>query len=266
LKIAGEDVATALNWSQSKVSRVENAKIGISMRDLAALLHYYGVPEDVRAELISMNAEESGQDGAWIVRAGGTTRRQGEVAAIETRVTAIKQFHSSLIPGQLQSPSYARWFVTAAGYSDVDGIVQRRMARQQLFLSSDAPAYSAVLDARALLYWPDRDAAVVEEQFEHLKLRMELPAIQLRIIPLGAMHRAAALVPFIIYTFRTKSPAVVLAESQTADLYLSSPIDVRVYEDLFQRLSGDSLSHDDSRTYLDVLARDIRKITSDHRL
>ncbi len=262
LKVAGEDVAAALSWSQSKVSRIENARIGISMRDLASLLHYYGVPEEVRAELISMNADESGQDGAWIVRAGGTTRRQGEIAAIETRVTSIKQFHASLVPGQLQAPKYARWFVAAAGYADVDGIVRRRMARQELFLGPDAPTYRAVLDARALLYWPDDDASVVGEQIEHLKQRMDLPAMNIRIIPLSAPHRAAALVPFIIYAFRTKSPAVVLAESQTADLYLSSSSDVDVYQDLFKRLSADALSHDDSRAYLDVLVRDLEKITS----
>src|SRR4051812_18364970 len=84
MQISGEEVAHALKWSQSKVSRVETARIGISMRDLATLLHYYGVPEEVKAELISLNADESGQEGAWIVRASRPPRRQSEVAAIET--------------------------------------------------------------------------------------------------------------------------------------------------------------------------------------
>lgn len=262
LHISGEDVAAALKWSQSKVSRVETAKIGISMRDLATLLHYYGVPEEIRAELISMNAEESGQDGAWIVRAGGTTRRQIEVAAIETRVTGIRQFHSGMVPGQLQSPSYARWLVTLAGYSDIDGIVKRRMARQQLLERDDAPDYEAVLDARCLLFWPGDQPDLVKEQIDHIKARMELPSVTIRIIPLAARRQAAALVPFIIYEFKSRSPTVVLAESQTADLYLSSSDDVEAYGDLFSRLVTDSLPLDESRDYLRILARDIKRITS----
>ena len=33
--ISGDDVATVLGWSQSKVSRIETAKIGLSLRDPA---------------------------------------------------------------------------------------------------------------------------------------------------------------------------------------------------------------------------------------
>ncbi|GAA1362235.1 helix-turn-helix domain-containing protein [Catellatospora chokoriensis] len=262
IPVSGEDVAAALNWSQSKVSRVENAKISISMQDLATLLHYYGVPEEVRAELLSMNADETGLEGAWIVRAGGTTRRQVEVAAIETRVTTISQFHSGIVPGQLQSPSYARWLVGVGGFKDVEGIVRRRMARQQLLEQDGAPDYRAVLDARALLFWPGDSPDLVAEQISRLKARMSLPAVSVQIIPLSANRQAAALVPFLIYEFRTNSPTVVLAESQTADLYLSSPSDVETYQQLFTGLTADALSSEDSLDYLDDLVRDIEEITS----
>ncbi|GIH11735.1 transcriptional regulator [Rhizocola hellebori] len=261
MQISGEDVADALTWSQSKVSRVETAKIGISMRDLATLLHYYGVPEEVKAELISMNAEESGQEGAWIVRAGGPTRRQGEVAAIETRVNSIRQFHSGMVPGQLQSAGYARWLLTVGGYADVEGIVERRIGRQELLADPGSPRYRAVLDARALLFFPGDQPKLVDEQIGHLRERMGLKAIDVRIIPLSAKRQAAALVPFIIYEFQNKSPAVVLAESQTADLYLSSASDVDTYAQLFDRLTADALSEIDSRAYLDQLTRDIKRIT-----
>ncbi|WP_420884024.1 helix-turn-helix domain-containing protein [Micromonospora sp. CPCC 205547] len=45
------------------MSRIENARIAVSARDLAALLHYYGTPEDVRAELLAMVANDEGRTG-----------------------------------------------------------------------------------------------------------------------------------------------------------------------------------------------------------
>lgn len=132
LGVPGEEVAAALGWSQPKVSRIENARIAVSIRDLATLLHYYGVPEDVRAELLSLNADDEGFPGAWIVRAGGPTRRQGEVAAIETRVSAIRQFYPLMIHGQLQSSEYAMAYTRAGGWPNPEAIVSRRMQRQEL--------------------------------------------------------------------------------------------------------------------------------------
>ncbi|MBM0230228.1 helix-turn-helix domain-containing protein [Micromonospora sp. ATA51] len=60
LGVPGEEVAAALGWSQPKVSRIENARIAVSTRDLATLLHYYGVPEEIRAELLAVTADDEG--------------------------------------------------------------------------------------------------------------------------------------------------------------------------------------------------------------
>ncbi|BCJ37947.1 hypothetical protein Athai_54500 [Actinocatenispora thailandica] len=106
--LSGEDVGAALGWSQSKVSRIETGRFGVSIPDLSALLSYYGVPEEVKAELLSTAADDAGIDGAWIVRAGGTPRRQGEVQAVETQLKRFRQHHPLLVPGQLQSEEYAR--------------------------------------------------------------------------------------------------------------------------------------------------------------
>lgn len=262
LSLSGEEVAASLGfgWSQSKISRIEGARIGVSIHDLAKLLNYYGVPEEVKAELLSLTAEEGGLEGAWIVRAGGTTRRQIEVGAIETRVESFRQYHNAFVPGQLQSPAYARGIAKLAGFEDVDGIADRRAVRQQLLALDGAPDYHAVLDARALLYWPGHHRKLAPEQFDHLRARMDLPAVTVQIVPLGATRHATAMVPFIIYDFRSESPAVAYAETQTTDIYFSAPEDVENYRSLFDKLCAEALSAKESRGYLDSLERDIGKI------
>src|SRR5438270_12190114 len=83
LGLSGMQVGAALGWSQSKVSRIEAGRLSTTLNDLAELLALYGVPEEVRAELLTVAVADNGLPGAWIVRAGGPVRRQGEVAAIE---------------------------------------------------------------------------------------------------------------------------------------------------------------------------------------
>ncbi|MEU8265285.1 helix-turn-helix transcriptional regulator [Micromonospora sp. NPDC048999] len=260
LGVSGEEVAAALGWSQPKVSRIENARIAVSTRDLATLLHYYGVPEEVRAELLAITADDEGTGGAWLVRAGGVTRRQGEVAAIETRVRSIQQYYPLIVPGQLQSPEYAMAYTRSGGWPNPEAIVARRMSRQALLRSDDAPAYSALLDARAFLAWPgSRD--VILSQLAYLRTRAELPNVTIRIIPLGVDRTASAMVPFTLYDFRAESsPRVVFVESQTADLYLSAPADVEIYSGVFDALAADALSPDESIEHLALLAPHIEDL------
>jgi transcriptional regulator with XRE-family HTH domain len=47
-------VATQMDWSQSKMLRIESGVVGISTTDLQALLTYYRVTEDRRRELVEL--------------------------------------------------------------------------------------------------------------------------------------------------------------------------------------------------------------------
>ena len=262
--LSGEEVGAALGWSQSKVSRIETGRFGVSIPDLSAVLNFYGVPEEVKAELLSTAADDAGIDGAWIVRAGGTPRRQGEVQAVETQLTRFRQHHPLLVPGQLQSEEYARENAVLGGWPDPEGIARRRMARQQLLEGRAAPEYVVVLDARALWYWPG-SRKVMQGQIEHLIGRAALPAVTLRVIPFGVERTAVAMAPFILYDFRREtSPPVVFVESQTADMYLSDPKDVATHSELFDKLTADALDHAESINYVSSLGKEIKTYRSAH--
>lgn len=259
LGLSGVQVAEALSWSQSKVSRIETARFAATVWELAALLDFYGVPEEVRAELLTVTAADSGLAGAWIVRAGGTPRRQGEVAAVETRLRRLAQYQAMVVPGQLQSFDYARAVARAAGFPDPDEIASRRRRRQALLEAPDAPAYVAVLDERAFSRWAG-PADVLLGQVEHLIERTGHPAITLHLLPSGGGAEAVAAVPFVIYEFREPtSPTVVFVETHTADMYLSAEQDVQAYGRLFDRLKGEALGPEESVTYLADLADQIRQ-------
>ncbi|MEU0156841.1 helix-turn-helix domain-containing protein [Micromonospora fulviviridis] len=257
---SGEEVAAALGWSQSKISRVENARIAISVRDLATLLHYYGASEEVRAELLAATAEDAGYPGAWVVQAGGPRRRQTEVASIETRVTSIRQYYPLMIPGQLQSPDYALAFTRLGGWPDPESIVARRMKRQELLGSAHSPRYTALLEARGFLSWPGgRD--VMMGQIDFIRVRAQQRNISIQVIPLREDRLAAAIIPFTLYEFASGSqPSVVFVETQTADLYLSAQPDIDTYEDIFGKLTSEALDEETSLDYLAELVSHVEDV------
>ena len=210
-------------------------------------------------ELLTVTAADSGLQGAWMVRAGGTPRRQGEVAAVESRVTRLAQYQAMVVPGQLQSYDYALAVARAAGFADAEEIAGRRQRRQALLDAPESPDYVAVVDARALTRWAG-PPEVLLGQLDHLIERAAHPAITLHLLPIGGSAEALAMVPFILYEFREpSSPRVVFVETQTADMYLSADQDVEAYDQLFDRLKGEALGPDASVAYLAGLADQIRE-------
>jgi len=47
-------VASEMDWSPSKMLRIESGLVGISTTDLQALLNYYRVPDHRRTELVEL--------------------------------------------------------------------------------------------------------------------------------------------------------------------------------------------------------------------
>jgi transcriptional regulator with XRE-family HTH domain len=254
--LSGSELARAIGWSQSKVSRVETGRFGASLAELAELLDFYQVPEEVRAELLARTARREGLEGAWVVRAGGPPRRQAELGTIESRVHRLRQYQATAVPGLLQTSRYAQAVAEAMGFEDVPSIAERRGERQAAFHRREDVRYEVVLDARALMRWPGGDSVMIE-QLEHL-IDLEWPSLDLRVLPARGGAGALSMGGFLIYEFTESRPTVVLVESHSADLYLSSERDVTTYGDTFTRLQKDSLSPRASTAHLKRTLRDLR--------
>jgi transcriptional regulator with XRE-family HTH domain len=254
--LSGSEVARAIGWSQPKLSRLETGRFGASLTEVAALLDYYGEPEEVRAELLAQTARRDGLEGAWVVRAGGPRRRQAEVGTIESRVRRLRQYQATTVPGLLQTSRYAAAVARAMGFQDAPRIAQRRAERQEAFHGRDDARYEVVLDERALLRWPGDDGVMIE-QLERL-LHLDRKTSDLRVLPAGGGAKALAMGGFLIYEFTESRPTVVLVESQTTDLYVSDERDVTAYGETFARLQKDSLSTRASKAQLERTLRDLR--------
>src|SRR4051794_21857288 len=239
--LSGVAVAGALGWSQSKVSRIETGRFGATVWELAELAEFYGVPEEVRAEILAIAAEDSGLPGAWIVRAGGAGRRRGEVAMIESRTRQIRQYQVAAVPGLLQAPGYTRALTAAGGFGDAEEVVRHRADRQAAAFRAGVLSYAVVLEEAALVR-SSQSLEVLEEQIEHLLRQAQVPGVDIRLLTADSVASTAAMNSFVLYDFLSvDSPSVVLVETQTADLYLSAEDDVSMYEHTFGGLQAAAL-------------------------
>ncbi|SEG80621.1 Helix-turn-helix domain-containing protein [Thermomonospora echinospora] len=231
--ISAEDAGYAIRGSHSKISRLENGRVGFKQRDVADLLTLYGVTDDGDRESILSLARQANSPGWW--------HRYGDVLpswfeaylGLEEAASLIRVYEVHFVPGLLQTEEYAR-AVVALGHPEADEEeierrVSLRMTRQQRLMGPDAPAVWAVLDETALRRTVGTPQ-VMREQIRHLIELSALPNITLQVVPLTATGNGAAGGPFTILRFAEPALSdVVYLEHLTSALYLDKPSDVEAY-------------------------------------
>lgn len=253
--LSGMSVAKELGWSQSKVSRVETGRFGASVGEVAELLNYFGVAEEVRAELLASVARSEGLEGAWVVRAGGHARRQSEVQAVEARVRLIRQYQTLWVPGLLQSAQYSAAVARANRLRQVARFVERRQERQSLVANEPNTKYQVVIEEEVLRRSPGKAQRILAGQLQHLLTAVESGWVDLRVRTPGDTS-TFAIGSFVMYDFRA-GPPVVLCEAQTADLYLSAEAEITAYTKLFASLHKEALDADASYELIKKVRRQL---------
>lgn len=190
--LTGDEVASELGWSGSKISRIELHRIGIKQADLRRLLDLYAVEEPHRGELQAL-ARESAQRGAvegWSIR---LTEEMSDYLAAEAEARQLLNWEPQIVPGLLQSEGYARALLQGAksifrlSPGDVEGRVAARMARQQLLTREHPLELSVVMD-ESVLHRCFGTRSVMCNQLELLVQRSRWANMEIRVLALTGQH------------------------------------------------------------------------------
>lgn len=104
----------------------------------------------------------------------------------EPEALRIQVFNSSIVPGLLQTPEYARALfrrsLPTESDEQVDERVAFRMKRQRILGRDEPPCYWGIMDEAALKR-PFRDAACMAEQIRHLARIAERPHVTVQVLP-----------------------------------------------------------------------------------
>jgi len=241
-----DQVATRLQVSSSKVSRLETGQRGIREGDIRSLCDLYEVDAEQRLRLTEL-ARAGRERGRWQSRG----LPYSTYIELEAEAASISDYGLGFMPGLLQTPDYARAVVRAAVPRWVPEVVRQRvdgrMARQQLLFSEHPPQFMAIVD-ESVLHRVVGSAAVMRAQLERLLLLADLPSVTLRVVPYSAGALPAGNNKFIILRFEQPGvPDVVFIEGLTRDEYLRDPHEVEVYETTFRTLIDLAASPDVTR-------------------
>ncbi|MEV0843314.1 helix-turn-helix transcriptional regulator [Actinocatenispora sera] len=240
--LTGQQVAQALGWHQSKVSRIEAGKNLIRAEDVEALLPVLRADPDEARRLLGLAAVNVGEPGSWRNSSrSGLTRRQRDFIALEASAVQIAHYQPVLLPGYLQSPAYAKRVAEMAGATDTERAVEQRLARRATLMSTSGPEYRIVL-LETVLRWRPFGVAEMAEQLDLVAELADRPNVDLRIVSLDAEQVAYVQHPFMVFDFDDEIQAEALVETTTQDVHVKDPTALGSLRHYFGQLSSSALT------------------------
>jgi transcriptional regulator with XRE-family HTH domain len=191
----GEEVARRLEWSTSKVSRLERGQSGVKRADLRRLLDLYRVDPRRRDELLAL-AEEAQPSGKLKAISASLPEEHVQFLSFEAEAESVWNWEPQIVPGLLQTEDYARavmlgWHsMFTEPPSEAERRVEARRLRQQVLQRNPPLQLSVVMD-ESVLYRKVGEASVMRAQLEHVVEASRLPNIRVRILPLKSDHQVA---------------------------------------------------------------------------
>ena len=133
-----EAVAQQMDWSLSKVIRIETGSVGVSTNDLAALLRLYRVRDPQRVKDLKELGKASRQQASWRKYRSILEPTYFQYIEYETSASMISSYGIIIVPGLLQTEEYATAVISRYGTITsrkmVQALVEVRMKRQELLL------------------------------------------------------------------------------------------------------------------------------------
>ena len=235
--ITAQELSLRCQWSAAKTSRMEHAKIPPSDSDIRAWCAACGRPGEAPA-LIAANRQADQLYVEWRRRQVSGLRHIQETALTLSEQTEVERVYcSNVMPGFFQTAGYTRaLFETFVRFEDIpddiDDAVASRRKRARL-LHEGGHRFVVLLEETVLRYRVGgRDT--MAEQLDHLLAVASLPSVALGVIPFTADRGAMwPLEAFYLYD-RSR----VSVETLSAEINVSSPQEIRLYERAFAELSG----------------------------
>lgn len=246
-----DQVATRLEVSDSKISRIENGQVSATPRDVRDMATLYGVTGQ-RMENLKQLARET-REKAWFSQYNDMAI---SFAEYEAEASTILTFSPMILPGLFQTPDYARAIIRGIRYDlspkEIDRRVEFRMKRQARLAETTPPKMWAVID-EAILHRIIGDPTIMHHQLKSLVETAGLPHVTLQLLSFAGGAHAGLDGPFIIIRFPEPTDLdMIYFEHPELEHYIDDPRALSLYVSLFDHIRATALKPDDS---LELLSR-----------
>ncbi|MFE2494889.1 helix-turn-helix domain-containing protein [Streptomyces scopuliridis] len=236
-------VGKELDWSGSKVNRMETGQGRVQPSDVDALCRFYGASDELR-ELLKSLAKESKTKGWWHAHGDAIPSWFSVYVGLEQAASNLRTYQGEFVPGLLQTPEYATELSRVTpeqAQEEIPRLVDVRMRRQQLLTEVNAPEFWAVVH-QSVVMQVIGSRHVMVGQLERMLDLTKLRNVTVQVLPYdsGAYPTTG---PFTMLGFpEQEDPDMVYREGLTDSIYLELPSEVSIYTKAFDHLRALALS------------------------
>ncbi|MFJ8664310.1 helix-turn-helix domain-containing protein [Streptomyces sp. NPDC093600] len=182
------------------------------------------------------------------------------IAEAKKRAQVIDEWANTLIPGLLQTRSYAQTLIHSTNPQDsperVEAKIQTRLKRATLFEAPDNPEYWVILHESLLrnAILPDTEMA---EQLDHIATLAHRRRITPQVLPWNGPTRAFMALPLKFMEFGDEPP-LMYTEGPYHGQTVDDPALVKQYRKAYDRLRAAALPPEASLALIEQAAEDYR--------
>ena len=241
-----EVAAPALDWSPSKLSRIENAHQSVDVHSVRSMLDLYDVGGAKWSELVDLT-REARRRGWW--RAYGLDDKG--YLPLEAEASLVEDFTVMYVPGLLQTADYARTLFVASATrrtsETLDRDVTVRMIRQKRLSSTDDPLELVAIVDEAVLHRPVGGPTVMRAQLARLIEAAALDPVTFQVLPAGVGAHPGMDGAFTVLSFDgLGEPDMAYVEHPMGGVHIEKEEDVARARLVFDHLRSAALSPADS--------------------
>lgn len=253
-----ETAAQRLDFSKSKLYRLENGRSRITLDDLEDMLDLYAVRSPQRDALVQLG-RDARKRGWWTAYSDVFT---GSYVGLESEAATI-QVNAHLVPGFLQTEDYARAVIAATrptmNAEDTERRVRARAVRQHALFSKGNPPDMHVVLGEAALRRQIGGPEVITAQLVALGDIATRPCLTLQVLPFATGAHAGIEGEFVILTFpEPEDTPVAYVEGLMGDIYLESEHELDVFNLAWSHLIERALSPGQSVAVIQEIAKEIQ--------
>ena len=268
-----QQVADEMEWSLSKVIRIENGDVTIAPNDLRPLLAFLNVRDKnvISALLVDARVARTRQRQAWYQKPqfrDVLSDAHRRLIEYEAEASAIRYFSIYFIPGPLQLPAYVAALLKLWSEEIPEStsriLIDARQRRRDALLSRGGSVDLFVLLDESVLMRPIGGADVFVEQLRDLCQLAQDGAIKIRMVPftLNAPVTNSASYDLLSLDPRDEGMLLYLDHDMTDEVVEAKAITQR-HRDRYDKVWAEALDESDTMDFIRKRINDLEAIASD---
>jgi transcriptional regulator with XRE-family HTH domain len=248
-------VADAMEWSLSKVMRIESGEVSVALNDLKALLSYLEIVDpDVVASLLAAARVAKQRRTMWWDEPDyrdHLTPAMRQLIQYESEAVTIRHYNGSVMPARLQSLDYAKAILgkysAELSPEEQAARLKARIRRGEALAKQRNPPKLLVLLDESVLYRQHGGPQAFAAELRNLVKRSAHPALAVRVLPFTAEGPIPTYGSFEILDLDTSgTDAVIYRETYVTDEIVEDDTEVTKHRLIFEEMWDAALDEEKS--------------------